>query len=60
MWRLAKHLSGQCVYTNQDVTFIGEKAATISEIYIGGKKVRCILGGGFVLSFMVVRCLRLA
>jgi len=39
MWRLAKHLSGQCVYTNQDVTFIGEKAATISEIYIGGKKV---------------------
>lgn len=39
MWRLGQHLVGQCVYLDQDISFIGVIAAKISSIYIGGKKV---------------------
>lgn len=40
MWRLGEHLVGQCVYTDQDVAFVGGIAAKIHTIYVGGKKVR--------------------
>jgi DEP domain-containing protein 5 len=39
MWRLGEHLVGQCVYTNQDITFVGNIAAKIQNIYISGEKV---------------------
>ncbi|KAJ7497489.1 hypothetical protein FB451DRAFT_234487 [Mycena latifolia] len=39
MWRLGEHLVGQCVYTDQDVAFVGGIAAKIHTIYVGGKKV---------------------
>jgi len=40
MWRLGEDLAGQCVYTHQEIPFIGGKAAKISDIYIKGKSVR--------------------
>ncbi|KAF8630448.1 hypothetical protein AX17_005425 [Amanita inopinata Kibby_2008] len=39
MWRLVQQLVGQCIHTNQEVTFIGGIIAKILAIYIGGKKV---------------------
>jgi hypothetical protein len=38
MWRLGEHLVKQCVYMNQDITFIGSIAAKIQSIYINGNK----------------------
>lgn len=38
MWRLAKQLVGQCLYTDQEVNFIGI-AAKIKNIYIEGRQV---------------------
>lgn len=40
MWRLGKYLSGQCIYKDQEVSFIGGIVAKIHNIYIGGEKVR--------------------
>jgi len=40
MWRLGKYLSGQCIYKDQEISFIGGIVAKISTIYIGGKEVR--------------------
>ncbi|RDB22222.1 Vacuolar membrane-associated protein IML1 [Hypsizygus marmoreus] len=39
MWRLGEHLVGQCIYTNQEITFVGNIAARIQAIYINGKTV---------------------
>ncbi|KAK7038281.1 DEP domain-containing protein [Favolaschia claudopus] len=39
MWRLGEQLVGQCVYTDQEVAFVGGIAAKIQTIYVGGKKV---------------------
>ncbi|TFK36407.1 hypothetical protein BDQ12DRAFT_736999 [Crucibulum laeve] len=39
MWRLGEHLVGQCIYTDQEVSFIGGIAAKINRIYIDGKTV---------------------
>ncbi|KAG5720836.1 Vacuolar membrane-associated protein iml1 [Termitomyces sp. T112] len=39
MWRLGKDLVGQCIYTDQPITFVGSIAAKIQSIYIGGKSV---------------------
>lgn len=39
MWRLGEDLVGQCVYTHQEILFIGGIAAKISDIYIKGKRV---------------------
>jgi hypothetical protein len=39
MWRLGEHLVGQCVFTDQEILFIGTIAAKIQNIYIDGKKV---------------------
>lgn len=39
MWRLGEHLVGQCVYTDQEVTFVGNLVAKIKNVYIGGEKV---------------------
>jgi hypothetical protein len=40
MWRLGEDLVGRCVYTGQDITFVGNIAAKIQNVYIEGKKVR--------------------
>jgi hypothetical protein len=40
MWRLGKYLSGQCIYKDQEVSFIGGIVAKIQNIYINGQKVR--------------------
>jgi len=40
MWRLGKYLVGQCVYVEQEISFIGAVAAKIQNIYIDGQKVR--------------------
>jgi DEP domain-containing protein 5 len=40
MWRLGEHLNGQCIFTNQEVTFIGNAiVAKIQAIFINGSKV---------------------
>lgn len=39
MWRLERHLVGQCVYVDQEISFIGVIAAKVQAIYIRGKKV---------------------
>ncbi|KAF5368784.1 hypothetical protein D9615_010396 [Tricholomella constricta] len=39
MWRLGKDLVGQCIYTDQQITFVGNIAAKIQNIYIDGKPV---------------------
>ncbi|KAG6334521.1 hypothetical protein ID866_4574 [Astraeus odoratus] len=38
MWRLGEHLVGQCVFVEQEISFIGVIAAKVQSIYIGGKK----------------------
>lgn len=43
MWRLGEQLVGQCVYTNQEVPFVGAIIGKIQNIYIKGKKVRIML-----------------
>ncbi|KAG6863860.1 hypothetical protein C0991_002582, partial [Blastosporella zonata] len=37
MWRLGRDLAGQVIYTDQQITFVGNIAAKIHGIYIGGK-----------------------
>ena len=39
MWRLGQYLVGQCVFLDQDVSFIGAAVVKVHAIYIGGKKV---------------------
>ncbi|KAH6902312.1 vacuolar membrane-associated protein IML1 [Coprinopsis sp. MPI-PUGE-AT-0042] len=40
MWRLGEHLNGQCIFTNQEVTFIGNAiVAKVQAIFINGSKV---------------------
>ncbi|KAF9521450.1 hypothetical protein CPB83DRAFT_900720 [Crepidotus variabilis] len=39
MWRLGKHLAGQCIYGDQEISYIGGIVAKISNIFIGGRKV---------------------
>ncbi|KAG5652786.1 hypothetical protein H0H81_003666 [Sphagnurus paluster] len=39
MWRLGKDLVGQCIYSDQQITFVGNIAAKIQNIYIDGKRV---------------------
>ncbi|KAJ7685756.1 hypothetical protein DFH06DRAFT_1159278 [Mycena polygramma] len=39
MWRLGEQLVDQCVYTEQDVAFVGGIAAKIQTIFVDGKKV---------------------
>ena len=39
MWRLDQYLQGQCVYVDQEISFIGVASAKIQGIYIAGKKV---------------------
>lgn len=43
MWRLGEQLVGQCIYADQEISFIGGIAAKISNIYIDGQKVSCTL-----------------
>lgn len=40
MWRLTEYLVGQCIYTDQEIVFIGAISIKIQNIYIAGKKVR--------------------
>jgi hypothetical protein len=40
MWRVGEQLLGQCVYTHQEILFIGGIAAKVSDIYIKAKRVR--------------------
>jgi hypothetical protein len=49
MWRLCQHLVGECVYVDQDISFIGVIAAKISSIYINGKKVITIIASDELL-----------
>ncbi|KAL6301620.1 hypothetical protein BKA93DRAFT_738346 [Sparassis latifolia] len=39
MWRLSSHLAGQCVYSEQEISFIGVIAAKVQGIYVDGKQV---------------------
>ncbi|KAF9818951.1 hypothetical protein IEO21_02365 [Rhodonia placenta] len=39
MWRLGSDLVGQCVYIEQEISFIGVITAKVHAIYINGKKV---------------------
>ncbi|KAJ3997507.1 hypothetical protein F5050DRAFT_1394215 [Lentinula boryana] len=43
MWRMGKHLVDQCIYAEQEVSFIGSIAAKIKDIYIKGQKVPAAL-----------------
>ena len=43
MWRLGEHLVGQCVFVEQEISFIGVIAAKVQNIYIDGKKVTPII-----------------
>ncbi|OAX41560.1 hypothetical protein K503DRAFT_863759 [Rhizopogon vinicolor AM-OR11-026] len=46
MWRLVEHLVGQCVFVEQEISFINVIAAKIQSIYINGRKV----SAGYVTS----------
>ncbi|KAI6150578.1 hypothetical protein BKA82DRAFT_12489 [Pisolithus tinctorius] len=46
MWRLGEHLVGQCVFVEQEISFIGVIAAKVQNIYVNGKKV----SAGYVTS----------
>lgn len=39
MWRLDQHLMGQCLYVDQEISFVGVVSAKVQAIYINGKKV---------------------
>ncbi|KAG2037378.1 hypothetical protein BDR03DRAFT_920145 [Suillus americanus] len=39
MWRLAEHLVGQCVFVDQEISFISVIAAKVQSIYVKGRKV---------------------
>lgn len=39
MWRMGKFLVGQCVFVDQEISFIGVVSAKVHAIYIAGKKV---------------------
>ncbi len=39
MWRLGRDLVGQCLYVEQQVSFIGVIAAKVQTLYIDGQKV---------------------
>ncbi|KAG8217784.1 hypothetical protein J3R82DRAFT_5946 [Butyriboletus roseoflavus] len=39
MWRLGKHLVGQCVFVDQDISFIGVIAAKVQNIFVKGQQV---------------------
>jgi hypothetical protein len=39
MWRLGRGLVGQCIYVNQDISFIGTIPAKVNAIFIAGKNV---------------------
>lgn len=39
MWRLGQYLVGQCVFVDQEISFIGVVSAKVHAIYQGGKKV---------------------
>lgn len=43
MWRLGEHLVGQCVFAEQEISFIGSIAAKIQSIYADGKQVSSAL-----------------
>ena len=40
MWRLDTHLVGQCVYVDEEISFLGVISARVQSIYVDGKKVR--------------------
>ncbi|KAI6166822.1 hypothetical protein EDD17DRAFT_1095190 [Pisolithus thermaeus] len=46
MWRLGEHLVGQCVFVEQEISFIGVIAAKVQNIYVNGNKV----SAGYVTS----------
>ncbi|KAI6036401.1 hypothetical protein BKA83DRAFT_4162318 [Pisolithus microcarpus] len=46
MWRLGEHLVGQCVFVEQEISFIGVIAAKVQNIYVNGKQV----SAGYVTS----------
>ncbi|KAF7986603.1 hypothetical protein HWV62_26386 [Athelia sp. TMB] len=59
MWRLGDHLVGQCIYTNQEITFIGAISIKIHAIYIAGKKVRlvvCSQEAGLTVTIFIQVC----
>ncbi|KAH9832871.1 uncharacterized protein C8Q71DRAFT_713521 [Rhodofomes roseus] len=39
MWRLGSHLVGQCIYVQQEISFIGVIGAKVQAIYVDGRKV---------------------
>ena len=39
MWRLGKHLVGQCVFVDQDISFIGVIAAKVQSIHVKCQQV---------------------
>ena len=39
MWRLGQSLVGQCVFVDQEISFIGVVSAKIHAIYRAGQKV---------------------
>ncbi|KAJ4488454.1 hypothetical protein J3R30DRAFT_940415 [Lentinula aciculospora] len=43
MWRMGKHLVNQCIYAEQEISFIGSIVAKIKDIYIKGQKVPAAL-----------------
>lgn len=39
MWRLGSYLVGQCIYVQQNISFIGVIGAKVQAVYIDGRKV---------------------
>jgi hypothetical protein len=39
MWRLGQNLVNQCVYTNQEISFMNAPLGKIQDIFVNGKKV---------------------
>jgi len=49
MWRLGKHLVGQCIFVDQDIPFMGVIVAKVQSIYVKGQQV-----GSTTLSKLLV------
>lgn len=55
MWRMGKYLVDQCIYAEQEVSFIGSIAAKIKDIYIKNQKV-CLFIFRTIVKLRIATC----
>jgi SEA/GATOR complex protein SEA1/DEPDC5 len=50
MWRITRMLQDQCIYSGQEVDFLGSVAGTIGNIYTRGVKVNGAVDSALSIS----------